>query len=390
VIPLGVLCALSAGAGQGFSDLEGQRLSPVGSLESAVGDLLRGALGGDELEGSVDEVVVVEDGERTLELAISMSGFADMTLSGDILDSNKRKQPGVATASVAIEEGPEGLPLAFHLDESLLEGDTLESAYLRLSVLEPRHSMPVFTRLFRLPKTWQAAGGSAPADAAESVVVLDPVPRGDTPRVGVPIRVEAGAGERTVQPSKSTVQVAPARVGTAKAIPARMATVAGLPKIDLYGLARNATWRNGAGQRLTLNGPKSATSGFVAAHARRKLADGKEYSNVLQVHPEGKTNGRVTGTFEVTIPDDAEQLRVGLGFLPGANGSDGVLFTVSVRTGSTRRPLLNEHVKWNQVTHKTAPIATFIRGQKVTLELTVYAGASADRDRSVWIHPRID
>ena len=142
LIPLGVLCALSAGAGQGFSDLEGQRLSPVGNLESAVGDLLRGALGGKELEGSVEEVVVVEDGERTLELAIAMSGFAGMTLSGDILDSNKKKQPALATSSVVVEERPEALPLAFHLDESLLEGDTLESAYLRLSVFDHSHSMP--------------------------------------------------------------------------------------------------------------------------------------------------------------------------------------------------------------------------------------------------------
>ena len=388
LIPLGVLGALSAGAGQGFSDLEGQRLSPVGNLESAVGDLLRGALGGKELEGRVDEVVVVEAGERTLELAVTMSGFAGMELSGEILDSDKKKQPAVATSSVVIEEGPDAVRLALHLDEGLLEGDTLESAYLRLSVLEPRHSIPVFTRMFRLPKRWQAAGGIAPPEIAEKKeVVLDPIPKGDTPRGDVPVGGEAGTGERTVRPSKSTVRVAPATVSTARMA---TATAVGLPKIDLYGMARTATWRNGSGQRLSLNGPKSASAGFVTAHARQRLADGKEYSNVLQVHPEGKTNGSVVGTFVVTIPDDAEQLRVGLGFLPGATGSDGVLFTVSAKAGSVRRPLLSQHVEWNQVTQKTIPLATYIRGQSVTLELTVYAGSSAARDRSVWIHPRID
>ena len=101
------------------------------------------------------------------------------------------------------------------------------------------------------------------------------------------------------------------------------------------------------------------------------------------------TKGTITGLFSLRIPKDAKTINVGLGFLQGATGSDGVTFVITARSGDQKWELLKEHVKHDQVLHKTLPIPSSLLGREVNLRLRVKAGKTAGRDWSAWIRPRI-
>lgn len=176
-------------------------------------------------------------------------------------------------------------------------------------------------------------------------------------------------------------------VGTMVAASPMLLQVAG--KIDLYAIAASADWSNGI-ERLTFNGSPSDARGFARALGRARLADGRDYDNVLQTHPRWANGGRIEGAFQLSLPVGAQALTFGLGFLPGADASDGVRFQVACEADGATTLWLDEAVGPGSVVQRRVAVPAAMSGRTVRLRLITLAGASSGRDWAVWVAPRVD
>jgi WD40 repeat protein len=99
-------------------------------------------------------------------------------------------------------------------------------------------------------------------------------------------------------------------------------------EIDLIDLAPQAKWGTTAGDTLTF-GADGRERGTVRYEMNKVLEDGKRYERVLYTHPQWKRYGNILGTFSnISIPKKGGKLLIAGGLLQGAQGSDGVKFSV--------------------------------------------------------------
>jgi len=441
--PLAGLLISNPAAGQ--DEPPGRALEPVVDARSGVGSLLAEAVAGRELEGSIDQVLVANESETALTIEIRFSGFDGAILRGKVLDRDRRSVHGLRSATATLDAERGSTTLTFSTSEEESAGTILETPFLDLEVIESGRPIAGYLRTFRLDKRWGSdAAPSPPEVAGETVaatepaieapppepVLVHPTPVGNTP--GSPTASNAAPpppptlrqpGARpapppstaTAQPSRAARAPAPAPPPTSsssRAAPAPPPSQAGrhpgappastiatpgllavasafAPKVNLFALADSARWENGSGRALRFPGSTGDAHGYVIAHEKTRLADGKEYTGVLQTHPEFRPSGVIRGEFRVEIPGDAEKLRTGLGFLPNASRSDGALFVVKVKQGNQSRLLLRKLVGSDQVVEVDATIPPELRGKRVLLELEVQAGRSSTQDWAVWVFPRI-
>ena len=372
-----------------MSGLEGEELSVVNDLESGIGSLLGQWLGGGKnLEGDLEKITVTADTDRRLAVRVTYSGFAGKKLWGELQDRSRRPQRELRSEPVILEESGGEVELAFELTGGSQETN-FESAYLGLNLAEPNRSVPGLVRTYLLRKKWASSSdGDAGAGNGEvgDEVVIDPTPVRDTP-VASPANPEPAppSSPGTADPGPGADGVRGVRIRPNIYSLSRTLVQ---PKVDLYDAAGSAQWHTGNSQ-LPFNGSPADARGFVIAHEKQVLGDGKEHNRVLQTHPEWRDQGWIEGTFSFTLPADANSFATGLGFLQGAGGSDGVTFRVSCKDGSSSVTLLDEHVGSVQVIEKTVAIPDALKGKQVRLTLTVLAGASSGRDWAAWIYPRI-
>lgn len=158
--------------------------------------------------------------------------------------------------------------------------------------------------------------------------------------------------------------------------------------------ASTAKWErfHTAAGRLPFNGPNTDQRGFVRYLNGAVLEDGKKYTlSVLQTHPEWKRNGRIHGYYEgVKIPPNAK-FEATVGFVKGAQGTDGVTFEVVVYDPAAkggRVALKHKAVYDGKMTKITASLKPYANKTQ-TIILQVSAGNSSSKDWAVWSQARI-
>lgn len=156
---------------------------------------------------------------------------------------------------------------------------------------------------------------------------------------------------------------------------------------DFYSKAKNAKWRSGAGA-LPFPGAPNSNKGFVRRLAKGTLNSGNAAINLLQTHPEWKKGGWVEGQFPLMILGENLHFKSVVGFLKGANRSDGAVFQVYVKENNKYYRVASSRV--TAKTYKTidADLSKWA-GKKIQLVLRVRSGNSADQDWAVWVKPRL-
>jgi len=96
---------------------------------------------------------------------------------------------------------------------------------------------------------------------------------------------------------------------------------------DFITNAASASWLNSAGS-LPFGGPNNDSRGFAMYVAPATMEDGTNQRRVLETHPQWIDAGWISGEYDnITIPSGAT-LNLKVGFLKGATGSNGVLYSV--------------------------------------------------------------
>ncbi len=163
------------------------------------------------------------------------------------------------------------------------------------------------------------------------------------------------------------------------------------PRGDYLGAQLVGAHNTRNGSMLPFNGSPGDARGFVI-DSRSKLEDGST-KRVLRMHPKWVDNGTIKGWLPwARLPDDAV-FEAEVGFLDGAQGTDGVSFQVWAHRVHDGR------VTWTRVGRLTKPYTGrlsriradlgFLSGQNVRLELRVDAGRSSGQDWAAWVAPRV-
>jgi len=161
---------------------------------------------------------------------------------------------------------------------------------------------------------------------------------------------------------------------------------------DFMAHASEASWSSGAGS-LPFPGSTSDARGFACYRDNIKTEDGITRTRVLETHPQWIQGGYISGRYpEVTVMPGTE-LYLRVGFLEGAEGTDGVTFQVyfhyqeggtpTQSTVTTRDEQYDSNVYgWHY------PLDHYA-GKTGQFRLAVLAGPSSGKDWAVWIKAEI-
>lgn len=97
--------------------------------------------------------------------------------------------------------------------------------------------------------------------------------------------------------------------------------------VDFVAKAPEASWKTSA-VPISFGGLSNDTRGFARYVAPATMEDGSNQRSVLETHPQWVNDGWIEGTYNnIVVPSGAE-LSITVGFLKGATGSNGVLYSV--------------------------------------------------------------
>lgn len=172
--------------------------------------------------------------------------------------------------------------------------------------------------------------------------------------------------------------------------------------VNLLQIAPNGRYQSGqlTGEHampnpidLPWNGPTNDNRGFVRPVSNALCEDSQRY-NLLQMHPKWSPNGSIKGYLPAATMPTRAIFKSKVGFLNGANGTDGVRFQVWVHFIVGGRNVgyrvLNLHKKYTQKMIEVEADLSHLSGKQVRIELRVDAGAGSGRDWAVWADPRIE
>jgi len=153
--------------------------------------------------------------------------------------------------------------------------------------------------------------------------------------------------------------------------------------------ASNASWSSGAGS-LPFPGSDNDSRGFALYRDNWQLEDNSTPSRVLETHPEWESNGWIMGRYpQLTIPANAE-LKISVGFISGATGSDGVTFQVQFEEGQTIQTILTRGASYDGHLDTVTQSLSSLAGKTGYFRLYVNAGQSSGQDWAVWAEAKIE
>jgi len=164
---------------------------------------------------------------------------------------------------------------------------------------------------------------------------------------------------------------------------------------DFIAQAASASWSSAAGN-LSFPGSETDSCGFALYRNNWQLEDNKTWARVLETHPQWVSNGWIMGVYpQVTVPFNAE-IKVTVGFIKGATGSDGVIFEVRFEEfrGLTQAPqvypILSHTATYDgNLDSLTASLGS-VAGKTGHFILYVNAGQSSGQDWAVWAEAKIE
>lgn len=152
--------------------------------------------------------------------------------------------------------------------------------------------------------------------------------------------------------------------------------------VDLLRGYAQAIWSNGSGRRLQPSFLGGAQGNVILINRSLPIEQGLRYNHILSLHPEWVPNGKIRGSFPVTIPSQGARLYLTVALSEEAEGSDGFTFRVSL-AGPPMVPL-GEAMLTPQRNIRTLVIdLSRYAGAAQELVLEVDAGPTAVRD---WVY----
>lgn len=158
---------------------------------------------------------------------------------------------------------------------------------------------------------------------------------------------------------------------------------------DFIARADNASWSSGAGS-LPFPGSDNDNRGFALYQDNWQLEDNSTRARVLETHPQWVNGGWIMGRYpQVTVPSDAE-LKIIVGFLNGATGSDGVIFKVQFEEGQTRQTILTCGASYDSKLDTMTQSLSSLEGKTGRFILYVDSGQSSGQDWAAWAEAKIE
>jgi hypothetical protein len=164
---------------------------------------------------------------------------------------------------------------------------------------------------------------------------------------------------------------------------------------DFISKAPTASWGSGAGS-LPFPGSDSDSRGFALYRDKAQLEDGSTRARVLETHPQWVSNGWIIGVYpQLTIPSDAE-LKITVGFLQGATGSDGVTFEIQfeefqgLKVAPKKYSVLSCGATYDGKLDLISKDLNYLAGKTGNFILYVNAGQSSGQDWAAWAEAKIE
>jgi hypothetical protein len=158
---------------------------------------------------------------------------------------------------------------------------------------------------------------------------------------------------------------------------------------DFIAQASNASWSSGAGS-LPFPGSDSDSRGFALYRDNWQLEDNSTPSRVLETHPQWVSDGWIMGKYpQLTVPANAE-LKISVGFISGATGSDGAIFQVKFEEGQNTQTILSIGASYDGKLDTMTQSLSSLAGRTGRFILYVNAGQSSGQDWAAWAEAKIE
>ncbi|MEM2905509.1 MAG: CARDB domain-containing protein [Candidatus Bathyarchaeia archaeon] len=159
---------------------------------------------------------------------------------------------------------------------------------------------------------------------------------------------------------------------------------------DFVAHAAEASWSSGAGA-LPFPGSPSDSRGFARYVYNATLEDGSVWQRVLETHPQWVSNGYIMGTYPQQTVAQNVQLKVKVGFLSGATGTDGAIFEVRFHDLQQNSwTLFSYKATYDAKLDSIVKDLRFLAGKTGRFILWVNATQSSGQDWAVWAEARIE
>jgi len=248
--------------------------------------------------------------------------------------------------------------------------------------------------------------------AGESATLLWNVTGATSVTIDQGIGNVAVAGTKTVSPTETTIYTLTATNSAGANTQPVTITVSGisilpgliLPErphipitlnetvLDFIEEAPNAKWENFVvGVVLPFPGNDNDTRGFATYKYSVKMEDGNTYTRVLETHPQMVYGGVVYGSYPpITVPAGSKFVAK-VGFIDGAQSTDGVEFRLAFRESSTLKDTMLDVVpakydgKLDTFDTSLEPVA----GKTGQLSLIVHSISQPTGDWAAWTEAKI-
>jgi hypothetical protein len=218
------------------------------------------------------------------------------------------------------------------------------------------------------------------------------------------------AGTKTVSPTKTTTYTLTANNSAGTKTESVTLTVGGfsilpglqkphIPPItlnetilDLIEAAPTAKWDNFVvGVVLPFPGNDNDNRGFATYKYNVKMEDGITYARVLETHPQWVDEGSITGWYGPLTIAAGSKFVAKVGFLSGAQGTDGVEFRLAFRESSTLKDtmLVDVPAKYDGKLTDIDTSLDAIAGKTGQILLIVVAAGTSNRDWAAWTEAKI-
>lgn len=377
--------------------------------------------------GRIRHIDVVSRSGSMVELEVELRDITEpdrTMLSVDVFDENYDTVRGFVTEHDPIPQGDSTVLVRL----TYTGGPDVRSVGVKVNLVDAETDAVATRRKAALPWEWSGDGSSSyasargamadpdglstrggwdtPAETREPRIVdLEPRRMPGTPameeiHVGVLATAvkqqpqQAQPGQHSPPPPSASTSSSKDRTANTATLHATSAAIASgkvvmATSLDLYAMAKAATWSSRAGT-LPYNGSTKDKRGSVRPLGSNELINGRSYDKVLWTHPEWKDDGYIRGSYELTIPPSAKTFEAKVGFLPNVKNSDGVQFSVLIRHGPRSYNLIRKTVRpADGVVSVREAIPESVRGQRVKVELWTKTGGTSTQDWFAWSSPTI-
>lgn len=194
------------------------------------------------------------------------------------------------------------------------------------------------------------------------------------------------------KPSLSTTPTAQADASGTKTMTAmgKISATALIPTVseyNFYDKAGSAKWKN-ASADLKYPGTANDSAGFVKSIENGVICPGNNAKRLLETHPQWIDGGSIQGMYPLMILGDNVKFKAVGAMLKGAEGSDGVIMSVSVLKDKRLKRVVRKRISTKNYTNMEADLSEWA-GQTVQIVLSVTAGNASTKDWAVWVNPRL-